>query len=160
MGKGDVAGSGSRFMGVKFQLVVDVHDAVREASFWAEALGYRPEPPPAGFESWNAYYRRLGVPEEEDLDGADSIVDPAGAGPRIWFHAVPEEKVCKNRLHLDLGVSGGFGVAMELRRARVNAEADRLVRLGATRLESMEAPGVEWYAVAMADPEGNEFDIN
>jgi hypothetical protein len=147
-------------MSVRFQLVVDVHDPVREATFWASALGYRPEPPPIGFDSWKAYRTRLGLPESEQVEGIDSLVDPESGGPRIWFHVVPETKICKNRLHLDIGVSGGFGVPMELRRERVETEAARLVRLGATRLETLEEPGVEWYAVAMADPEGNEFDIN
>ncbi len=35
----------------------------------------------------------------------DSIVDPDGAGPRIWFQPVPETKVVKNRLHLDVKVA-------------------------------------------------------
>jgi hypothetical protein len=147
-------------MPVRFQLVVDVRDAVREATFWEAALGYQPEPPPDGFDSWKAFYRRIGVPESELPDGADSIVDPTGRGPRIWFHVVPEPKTCKNRLHLDLGVSGGFGVPMNVRRERVEAEAERLAKLGAARLETLEVPGLEHYAVAMADPEGNEFDIN
>jgi len=147
-------------MGVRFQIVVDVHDPVREATFWAEALGYMPEPPPKGFETWNAYYAHLGVPETDLFEGIDSLVDPEGCGPRIWFHAVPESKICKNRLHFDIGVSGGFGVPMGTRKERVEAEVDRLVRLGATRLEADEDPWVEHYAVAMADPEGNEFDVN
>jgi len=145
---------------VRFQLVIDVHDPDREATFWAAALAYAPEPPPAGFDTWNAYYTRLGVPESELIEGIDSIADPAGGGPRIWFHAVPESKICKNRLHLDIRVSGGLGVPMETRKERVEREAARLVDLGATRLETLEEAGVEWYAVAMADPEGNEFDIN
>jgi len=145
---------------VRYQLVIDVHDPVREATFWAAALDYEPEPPPAGFDTWNAYYPRLGVPENELIEGTDSIVDPAGGGPRIWFHAVPESKICKNRLHLDIRVSGGLGIPMETRKERVELEAAKLVGLGATRLETLEEAGVEWYAVAMADPEGNEFDIN
>jgi hypothetical protein len=147
-------------MSVKFQLVVDVHDAVLEAKFWAAALGYEPEPPPKGFDTWNDYYRRLGVPESELFEGTDSIVDPQRGGPRIWFHIVPEEKICKNRLHLDIGVSGGWGVPMATRRERVEREAERLVALGAKLLETHETPGIEHFAIAMADPEGNEFDIN
>jgi len=147
-------------MSAKFQLVIDVHDAVREATFWAAALGYQPEPPPKGFDSWRAFYERIGLPESELTDDVDSIVDPDGRGPRIWFHVVPETKTDKNRLHIDIGVSGGFGVPMETRKERVEAEAARLVRLGATRLEALVVPGLEHYAVAMADPEGNEFDIN
>jgi hypothetical protein len=40
----------------------------------------------------------------------DCIVDPGRRGPRIWFQVVPERKAAKNRLHLDIGVSGGRAV--------------------------------------------------
>lgn len=49
---------------------------------------------------------------------------------------------------------------LEVRKQRVEAEADRLVHLGATRLETGFEEGLDHYAVAMLDPEGNEFDIN
>jgi len=144
----------------RFQIVVDCKDPVSLAKFWMQALGYVPEPPPKGFASWVAFYEKIGVPKEELFEGTDSIIDPDGKGPRIWFHVVPETKTCKNRLHFDLGVSGGFGVPMNIRRERVEAEAARLVNIGANRLETLEEPGLEHYAVAMADPEDNEFDIN
>jgi len=147
-------------MAVRFQIVIDVHDPEREARFWMEALGYVAEPPPAGFATWGDYWARVGVPAEDRSDALDRIIDPSGAGPRIWFHVVPEPKTGKNRLHFDLEASGGLDVPMAVRRARVEAEAARLVRLGATRLETLEVAGMEHYAVAMADPEGNEFDIN
>jgi len=145
---------------VRYQIVVDVHNPVREVTFWAAALGYQAEPPPNGFDSWEAYWTRIGIPASEFSEGSDALIDPEREGPRIWFHKVPESKTCKNRLHFDIGVSGGFGVPMSTRRDRVEAEASRLERLGATRLETLEQAGVEAYAVAMADPEGNEFDIN
>ena len=85
------------------------------------------------------------------------LVDPDGVRPRIWFQPVPEGKVVKNRLHLDLGVSGGRQVPLETRRRRVDAEAERLVAAGATRLRVLSEEGVDHYAVVMADPEGNEF---
>jgi Glyoxalase-like domain len=147
-------------MPVCFQITIDARDSVRLADFWANALGYIPEPPPEGFATWNDFYRSLGVPEEELFDGTDSIVDPAGAGPRIWFHVVPEPKTSKNRLHFDLGVGGGRNVPVEIRKERVEAEAARLVGLGATRLETVSEAEVARYAVAMMDPEGNEFDID
>ncbi len=43
---------------------------------------------------------------------------------------------------------------------RVDAEARRLSELGATLKRVARADGLDHYAVAMADPEGNEFDIN
>jgi hypothetical protein len=73
---------------------------------------------------------------------------------------VPEPKVVKNRVHLDLGVSGGRQVPLPTRRRRVDAEAERLVGAGATRLRVLSEEAVDHYAVVMADPEGNEFCLN
>jgi len=73
---------------------------------------------------------------------------------------VPERKAVKNRLHLDIGVSGGRSVAIEIRRQRVDAEASRLAGLGAVTVGVLHTDGLDHYAVAMKDPEGNEFDIN
>lgn len=127
--------------------------------FWTTALGYVLEPPPEGFESWDDYWRKFGLPESDLGIGPDRIVDPADEAPRIWFHVVDATKVVKNRLHFDLRVSGGRDVPIEIRKERVEAEAARLVREGATRLETEFEEGVNQYAVAMQDPEGNEFDI-
>jgi hypothetical protein len=101
---------------------------------------------------------RLGI-------GADSIIDPGGDGPRIWFHVMPDAKVVKNRLHLDIHASGGAGttdrsVPLATRMQRVDAEARRLTDLGATLTVVMSEDGLDHYAVGMKDPEGNEFDIN
>jgi hypothetical protein len=60
----------------------------------------RSEPPPAGFATWDDYWRDVGVPEAELGLGADCIIDPDGGGPRIWFQVVPESKMVKNRLHV------------------------------------------------------------
>jgi Glyoxalase-like domain len=73
---------------------------------------------------------------------------------------VPEPKTVKNRLHLDVRVSGGRAVPIETRRQRVDAEARRLADLGATMVGVLSEEGIDHYAVAMKDPEGNEFDIN
>ena len=147
-------------MAVSYQLVVDCTSPDRLAHFWAEALHYVIAPPPSGFASWDDFYRSIGVPEDELGIGDDSIVDPAGEGPRIWFQVVPERKSVKNRLHIDVNASGGRGSPLEVRRERVEAEAARLVSLGATRLRTVAEEGLDHYAVAMTDPEGNEFDIN
>src|SRR5882757_2637527 len=85
-------------MPVRFQLVIDCADPDRLARFWAAALGYQLAPPPAGFATWNDYYRDLGVPEEDLVGGADRISDPDGDGPSIWFNSVQGPKVVKNRL--------------------------------------------------------------
>jgi hypothetical protein len=103
------------------------------------------------------------VPEEELPEGAgdcpESIVDPAGRGPRVWFQQVPEPKAVKNRIHLDLGVGGGRDVPLEIRAGRVAAEVERLVAAGAGVLRVTDEPGAGQYAVSMRDPEGNEFDV-
>lgn len=147
-------------MGVDFQLCIDCAEPDVLARFWAEALGYVLEPPPEGYPDWDDYWRSVGVPEDELGTGADSIVDPDGAGPRVMFLIVPEGKTIKNRVHLDIRASGGRTVPIDLRRDRVNAEAERLVALGATVVGVLETEGIDHYAMAMRDPEGNEFDIN
>ena len=147
-------------MAARFQLVIDCADPEPLAHFWAAALGYELEPPPPGFASWDAYWRDVGVPEDELGTGVDRIVDPDGQGPRIWFQVVPERKAVKNRLHIDIGVGGGRAIPIETRRQRVDAEAARLADLGAVLVEVLETEGLDHYAVAMNDPEGNEFDVN
>jgi Glyoxalase-like domain len=145
---------------VRFQLVVDCADPDRLARFWAAALHYELAPVPAGFATWNEFYRALGVPDEDLTDGADRITDPDGHGPSIWFHVVAEDKVVKNRLHLDIHASGERTDPIETRRARIDAEANRLAALGATITGALSGGGPDLYAVGMKDPEGNEFDIN
>ena len=95
---------------MEWQITVDCADPSPLVRFWAAALDYVVTPPPEGFETWNAYYLSVGVPEDEldlDSDGSDRIMDPSGAGPRVWFQVVPEPKNGKNRLHLDLFPPGG-----------------------------------------------------
>ena len=147
-------------MPVRFQLVVDCTDPDTLARFWAAALHYELAPVPAGFATWNEFYRSLGVPEEDLTEGADRITDPQGHGPSIWFHVVAEDKVVKNRLHLDIHASGERTDPIETRRARIDAEASRLAGLGATITGALSGGGPDLYAVGMKDPEGNEFDIN
>jgi hypothetical protein len=73
---------------------------------------------------------------------------------------VPEGKRGKNRLHLDITVSGGRSVPIETRRQRIEAEAERLVGEGATRMYVGELEGLDHYGVTLQDPEGNEFCLN
>ena len=147
-------------MAVSYQLVIDCASPEPLARFWAEALHYVIAAPPEGFESWDDFYRSIRVPEDELGIGADRIEDPRGEGPDVWFQVVPERKSIKNRLHIDLYASGGRDVPLETRRERVEAEAARLVALGATRKQAIAEEGLDHYGVALADPEGNEFDIN
>ena len=147
-------------MAVSYQLVINCTSPDPLALFWAEALHYVIEPPPPGHDSWDEFYRSIGVAEEELGIGADSIADPNGEGPRIWFQIVPDQKSVKNRIHIDVNASGGRSTPLETRRELVEAEAARLEALGATRLHAIVEEGLDHYAVAMTDPEGNEFDIN
>ena len=109
-----------------FGVSYDAHDALIAATFWATAL------------------------DRELADGADrdnAAVEPADiatSGPRLAFHRVPEDKAVKNRVHLDL-LSSDF-----------DAELERLLALGATRVNEVRAGG-HW--ITLADPDGNEFDL-
>jgi hypothetical protein len=144
-------------MNVRLQVVFDCADPTRLADFWTEALGYRLPDPPTGFDDWNTWARAQGIPEEHWND-ARALEDPEGVGPRLFFQKVPEDKTAKNRVHLDLGVSGGPGVPLEQRRAKVDAEATRLKELGASdQRGAIELRGEYW--VRMNDPEGNEFCV-
>ena len=147
-------------MAVPYQLVIDCAAPSVLAEFWAEALHYAIAAPPPGFDSRDEFLRAIGVPEDELGIGDDLIEDPRGEGPRIWFQIVPERKSIKNRLHIDVHASGDRSAPLDVRRERVDAEASRLMSLGATRLRSLDEEGLDHYAVAMLDPEGNEFDIN
>ena len=147
-------------MTVRYQLVMNCADPELLTRFWAAALGYELEPPPAGFATWDDWRRDIGFSEDELGGGPDSIIDPDGHGPRIWFQVVPDSKTVSNRLHLDIHASGGRANPIETRRQRVDGEARRLCDLGATMVGAFSEEGVDHYAVGMKDPEGNEFDIN
>ena len=139
-----------------FQLVFDCADPERMAGFWSRALGYQLQQPPAGFDSWDAFLASIGVAEAQRHD-ASAIVDPGGVLPRIFFQKVPEPKVAKNRLHLDVHASAGTHDP-EARRSLVDAAVLRLIALGATDARGPMAKNGEYW-VRMNDPEGNEFCV-
>jgi catechol 2,3-dioxygenase-like lactoylglutathione lyase family enzyme len=144
-------------MATSIQVVLDCADPDRLARFWAEALGYKLQDPPQGFATWDDFLREQGVPESE-WNSASAVVDPDGAGPRIYFQKVPESKVVKNRVHLDLSVSAGSRVPLEERQRAVDAEVQRLSGLGATVFRPGSVERGEYWVV-MQDPEGNEFCV-
>ena len=133
-------------MAVRFQLVIDCTDPERLARFWAAALGYEFEPPPAGFATWDDYWRDVGLPETDLGIGEDRIIDPDGCGPRFWFQVVPEAKTVKNRLHLDVNPTD----------REQGEEVRRLLDLGARHADVGQGDQ-SW--VVLADPEGNEFCV-
>ncbi len=130
-------------MAIEFQVTMDAADPGRLAAFWAEALGYVLQPPPPGFESWEAFAVAQKIPFES-MNDYSAIIDPDGNGPRFFFQRVPEDKTAKNRVHLD--VNAGLEAV------------DRLVALGAKKIEEFDR-GAMGHWVTMLDPEGNEFCV-
>lgn len=119
-------------------IVFDSRHPASLARFWVAALeGYEIAPYD---EAELARLHAAGIIGPED-DPTVLVQPPSGGTPRLWFQRVPESKVIKNRLHLDLTCAG------------VAAEVERLTGLGARVLARQE----RW--VTMADPEGNEFDV-
>jgi Glyoxalase-like domain len=109
----------------QFQVTFDCAEPERVARFWCEVLGYVVPPPPAG-ATWEAFERAL-PPERQG--SAYACTDPTGVGPRLFFQHVPEGKVVKDRLHLDVRI--GPGLVGQQRLAALEAECARLVALGA-----------------------------
>jgi predicted enzyme related to lactoylglutathione lyase len=107
-------------------IVFDAHDLPGLARFWARALG------------WQVLSEREGEivigPDEEALVG-------------MCFMPVSDEKIVKNRVHVDL-TSGAEDRA---------AEIDRLLALGARRVDIGQTGAESW--TVLADPEGNEFCV-
>jgi hypothetical protein len=135
-----------------FQVTFDCEDPHAVCGFWAEALGYEVD----HNEEMIKQLLAEGVATEADVmtldgelvwaDGA-ACADPEGGRPRMFFQRVPEKRAVKNRMHLDLRVPP----------AEREAEVDRLIGLGASRLgEGQQGPHT-W--IVMADPEGNEFCV-
>ncbi len=135
----------------RVDLTLDCADAPRLAEFWKLAAGYVDEPPPPPFSTREEWLAAFGEDPNARIGGA-WLHDPAGIAPRLSLLEVPEPKTAKNRLHLDLRVSG-TGTPEE-RWRRVTDEVTRLQAAGATILTTFEG-----HHVVMADPEGNEFCV-
>ena len=108
-------------------MTFDCHNPLLLAEFWSAVLEYETE-------NWPV------------IDGATSKPRDGGV-PHIAFIKAPEAKTAKNRLHLDIQPVDG---AME-------SEVERLVELGATRIDVFNEPSETW--TVMNDPEGNEFCV-
>jgi hypothetical protein len=139
----------------KFQVTFDCAEPERVARFWCEVLGYVAPPPPEGFATWDDFHRTL-PPEEQGAFFA--CLDPTGVGPRLFFQRVPEGKVVKNRVHLDVRV--GTGLVGEERLAALEAECARLIPLGAKRVLLQLADEENESCLTMQDVEGNEFCLD
>ena len=139
----------------QFQVTFDCAEPERVARFWCAVLGYVVPPPPEGFATWHDFDRTLPA---EYHGKAFACVDPEGVGPRLFFQRVPEGKVVKNRVHLDVRV--GTGLVGEERVAALEAECERLVGLGARRVLLLRADGVNESCLVIQDIEGNEFCLD
>ena len=126
-------------MATHWTLGCDANDPHLVASFWALALGYIAEP---GYD---------------DADGA-SIVDPDGVGPAIGFLKVPEGKVAKKRMHIDVRVAGEPPWDMVEREVLIRAKVAVLAASGGTVVRE-ERYDEHLGHVVMLDPEGNEFCV-
>ena len=141
-------------MAYSFQIALDCTDPHALADWWSETLGWSVEP------SDEAFIRRMiteGHAAEDDTtmhngtlvwrEGA-AITSPHPGAPRYLFQLVPEPKVTKNRMHLDVRV-GADGV---------ETVVAGLVDRGATRLHEGRQGPHTW--VTMTDPQGNEFCVS
>ncbi len=105
----------------------DCANALTLAEFWSAVLA---RPLDSGEPAASPFFARI----------------PAGEGsPSMMFIQVPEPKTVKNRTHLDLATDNR------------EAEVERLLALGATRIHDKDEWGLQW--TTLADPEGNEFCI-
>ena len=135
----------------RVDLTLDCANPQLLAAFWKTAAGYVDEPPPPTFatrEDWLAQH-------DDELDaGIDAawLHDPTGVAPTLSLMQVPERKTTKDRLHLDLRVSGE-GTPQQ-RWSRVMTEVARLAAAGAATVQEF----IEHHVV-MADPGGNEFCV-
>ena len=110
------------------ELAIDCHDPARLAEFWKQVLGYE-------------------ISETDEEAGWVEIAGPEGSGPTLTFDKNPDEKVVKNRLHIDVSP-----------RDRDQAEeVERIIALGARKIDIGQGDDVTW--VVLADPEGNEFCV-
>jgi predicted enzyme related to lactoylglutathione lyase len=109
------------------EVVMDCADHGAVVDFWAAAFGYERR-------EVNEQYVALVPPSREP------------GRPPILFQKVPEPKVVKNRVHLDL------------RGESMSGEVARLAGLGATVIAERSLGAIRW--TVMADPEGNEFCVS
>ena len=108
------------------ELVIDAADPASLAEFWIGVLGWQ---------------------QTGRYPGAVEIADPGDGGPSLTFVPVPDAKLVKNRLHIDLTPVG----------CSQADEVARLIGLGARRVDVGQGDDKSW--VVLADPEGNELCV-
>jgi predicted enzyme related to lactoylglutathione lyase len=111
------------------ELVIDCHDHRRVGEFWAAVLGYE---------------------VTDTSDGPDDcyveLTGPPGSGPTVLVVRTPDEKVTKNRVHIDVNATD----------RDQDAEVERILALGASRVDIGQG---EQSWIVLADPDGNEFCV-
>ncbi len=136
------------------QVTFDCAQPRRVARFWCEVLGYVPASPRRGSPPGTTPR-----PRSRPWSGTPGRVQrPDGVGPRLYFQRVPEGKLVKNRVHLDVRV--GTGLVGRSASPRFEAERDRLVALGATCVRVLVADEENESCIVMQDVEGNEFCLD
>ena len=126
-------------------IVVDCAKPAALARFWAAVLEYRVRP---YGEADIEQLRKQGITDVEDDPSV--AIEPAdererAEQPNVWFEQVPEGKVVKNRIHLDVNLHS-------------LDEVDRFLELGATIIHPFGSiPDATW--AVLADPEDNEFCV-
>jgi hypothetical protein len=138
---------------MRTQVTFDCVDPHAQAAFWAQVYGCAVEDHSALVDELVATGRmpaedRIVVNGRSAFREVAACHDPDGAEPRLYFQRVPEGKVAKNRVHLDVHTD------LDHRRA----EVERLVELGARLVETHSDRGPLTYV--MQDPEGNEFCLH
>jgi predicted enzyme related to lactoylglutathione lyase len=109
----------------------DSLDAYRQSVFWGKVLGFAEDPD-----------------DPNEPGHEECMIFAPDRLARLLFIEVPDAKLVKNRLHLDLRPTD---------RSRED-EAERVVALGATQVaDRRRSDGSGWFV--LADPEGNEFCI-
>jgi predicted enzyme related to lactoylglutathione lyase len=108
------------------EIVVDCRDPKSLATFWSELLTIDIKGEIREGHLWFV-----------------ALLPICSGGPIIGFQQVPEGKVVKNRMHLDMRVT------------ELDEAARRAIDLGGRQLAAHDERGRQWRV--MADPEGNEF---
>jgi hypothetical protein len=138
---------------MRTQVTFDCADPHAQAAFWVQVYGTVVEDHSALVDQLVAAGR---LPEQERItvDGHSAFrdvaacSDPTGVEPRFFFQRVPENKIAKNRVHVDVHVDEDQKLT----------EVERLIKLGAQHVETHSDRGPTTYV--MRDPEGNEFCLH
>ena len=118
----------------EIQVTFDCASPRTVGRFWCAVLGYQGVAPPDDFADWEQFDA---TQPPEDRDAWFAATDPNGDGPRLYFQRVPEGKVVKNRVHLDVRIASGL--TGDERVQVLETEAARLIELGASRVRLLEA---------------------